>query len=802
MRLTDEQRAVLDIKDGQNLVLAPAGCGKTAVLTELLESRIAGGMDQAKMAAFTFTNKAALEMSERIKERVPDMEVFVGNFHAFAIEFLELPQTASVLDEESQRLIVEEILDEVNRHADEICACGKLNNWGKPAKYQYCCKPKPFDVLLTATKIVMTENNVDEQFHPTVKDSKPCHEAARQYLAVKKANNYYDYDDLLTILYATLRNGGHKFDFIIVDETQDLNDFQHAIIGLLASDEATIIYFADTNQAIYSFMGANVATMINLKNELEPLGRVYRFSQNFRSENYLLDLFNQFGQSYFGDLYTTSTSAKTQGNTGNLLLRCSDLKTTYPRWIQRLSQLSAESGERIAILARSNNEVNAYAVEIQKLGLSHFKCGTPDLFSRKEMKFFMAVMGAIQNDFDRLSWKNIFHHLSSGMTYRDCRDLVNEVFASGRSPLDIIEFGLTDSRMDAFVREYQHGEIVVFDTETTGLNTQEDDIIQIAGIKIKNGIEIDRFEVYINTEKDISASEKVHKISRETLDARGISPQDGLSRFLEFIDGSSILAHNLNYDFDVINGNLKRHLTDVPLLEVDLKTQFDSLNIAKFALPNKPLYKLEFLIEDLQLDGVVNSHNAMDDVVATVAVINELYRLWVAQERNVTTLDTRRNANLFEKVRHLFKMVEKDLVKKISIADFTDGFFDHFELDKTEVLKYTKYIRAFDPPEDADLTLKQRVDKHFTAHTKLKESDLMIGDEQICISTIHKSKGLEFDYVFIPEFPAYSFDNLDEARRLYYVALTRAKKRLYTNNHEFLQVIDEKVMPFWYTGSK
>jgi len=309
----------------------------------------------------------------------------------------------------------------------------------------------------------------------------------------------------------------------------------------------------------------------------------------------------------------------------------------------------------------------------------------------------MAVMGAIQNDFDRLSWKNIFHHLSSGMTYRDCRDLVNEVFASGRSPLDIIEFGLTDSRMDAFVREYQHGEIVVFDTETTGLNTQEDDIIQIAGIKIKNGIEIDRFEVYINTEKDISASEKVHKISRETLDARGISPQDGLSRFLEFIDGSSILAHNLNYDFDVINGNLKRHLTDVPLLEVDLKTQFDSLNIAKFALPNKPLYKLEFLIEDLQLDGVVNSHNAMDDVVATVAVINELYRLWVAQERNVTTLDTRRNANLFEKVRHLFKMVEKDLVKKISIADFTDGFFDHFELDKTEVLKYTKYIRAFDP---------------------------------------------------------------------------------------------------------
>ena len=798
MQLTDEQRAVLGIKDGRNLVLAPAGCGKTAVLTELLESRIATGMDQVKMAAFTFTNKAALEMSERIKERVPDLEVFVGNFHAFATQFLELPQTASVLDEGSQRLIVEEILDEVNRHADEICACGKLNNWGTPAKYQYCCKPKPFDVLLNATKTIMHEHGVDERFHPGIKDSKPCVDAVRQYLAVKQANNYYDYDDLLTVLYANLRNGGRKFDFIIVDETQDLNDFQHAIIQLLASDNATVIYFADTNQAIYSFMGANVTTMINLQNELEPLGRVYRFSQNFRSEHYLLDLFNQFGQSHFGDLYTTSTSAKTQSNTGNFVLRCPDLKTSYPRWIQRLSQLSAESGERIAILARSNNEVNTYADEIEKLGLSYFKCGSPDLFSRKEMKFFMAIMGTIQNDFDRLSWKNIFHYLSPGMTYRDCRDLINEIFASGRTPRDIVEFGLADSRMDAFVREYQNGEIVVFDTETTGLNTQEDDIIQIAGIKIKNGVEIDRFEVYINTKKNISESEKVHKISRETLDSRGISPQDGLNRFLEFTRNSSILAHNLNYDFDVINGNLKRHLPDVPLLAADIATQFDSLNIAKFTLPNKPNYKLESLINELQLKDVVNSHNAMDDVIATVAVINELYRLWVTQEKSVATIDTRRNLNLFEKVCSLFKTVEKDLPKQISIADFVDGFFDHFELDKSEVFKYTKYIRTFDPLEDAGLTLKQRIDKYYTAHSKLKESDLMTGDEQICISTIHKSKGLEFDYVFIPDFPAYSFDNQDEARRLYYVALTRAKKRLYTDNHEFLQVIDEKVMPVWY----
>ena len=798
MQLTDEQQAVLGIKDGWNLVLAPAGCGKTGVLTTLLEEKISSGIDQSKMAAFTFTNKAALEMSERIKERVPELTVFVGNFHAFATQFLELPQTASVLDEESQTLIIEEILDSVNKDAPELCPCGELNSWGKPQKYQFCCKPKVFDVLSCSTKTTMKEYGVDENFHPVSKETKPSFEATRQYIALKKANNYYDYDDLLTLLYANLRNSAHKFEFLIVDETQDLNDFQHAIIELLVSDNATVIYFADINQAIYSFMGANVATIINLKNELEPLGRVYRFSQNFRSENYLLDIFNQFGQAYFGEFYTTSFSTKTQGNTGNLVLRCPDLKTSYPRWIRRLSQLSAESGERIAILARSNNEVNAYAMKIEKLGLSYFKCATPDLFSRKEMKFFMAVIGAIQNDFDRLSWKNIFHYLSSSMAYRECRELVNEIFASGRTPIDIVEFGLENSRMDAFVKEYQNGEIVVFDTETTGLNTLEDDIIQIAGIKIKNGALIDRFEVYINTDKDISESEKVHNISRETLDSRGISPQDGLRQFLKFIDGASILAHNLNYDFDVINGNLKRHLPDFPLLEADISSQFDSLNIAKFTLPNKPNYKLEFLINELQLKDVVNSHNAMDDVVATVAVINELYRLWIAEEKSVATIDTRRNINLFEKVRSLFQMVEKDLPKKIKIDDFVNRFFDYYELDTTEVKKFTKYIQKFTPNEDEILTLKQRINKHYTSFTKLKESDLMTGDEQICISTIHKSKGLEFDYVFIPEFPSYRFVNPDEARRLYYVALTRAKKRLYTDNHEFLQAIDEKVMPFWY----
>lgn len=798
MQLTDEQRAVLGIKDGRNLVLAPAGCGKTAVLTKLLEQKINSGINQSKMAAFTFTNKAAMEMSERIKERVPNLTTFVGNFHAFAIQFLELPQMASVLDEESQKLIIEEILDSINKNFSELCPCGKFNNWGKPQKYQFCCKPKVFDVLSCSTKTKMKEYGVDENFHPVTKEVKPCLEVAHQYIALKKENNYYDYDDLLILLYANLCNGDFKFDFIIVDETQDLNDFQHAIIKLLMSDNATVIYFADTNQAIYSFMGANVATMIKLKNELEPLGRVYRFSQNFRSENYLLNIFNQFGQAYFGELYTTSSSTKTQANTGNLILRCPDLKNSYPRWIQRLSQISTESGERIAILARSNNEVNAYAAQIEKLGLSYFKCATPDLFSRIEMKFFMAVMGAIQNDFDRLSWKNIFHYLSPNMTYRECRDLVNEIFASGRTPIDIVEFGLENSRMDAFVREYQNGEIVVFDTETTGLNTCEDDIIQIAGIKIKNGTPIDRFEVYINTDKDISESEKVHKISQEILDSRGISPQDGLQQFLEFINGASILAHNLNYDFDVINGNLKRHLPDFPLLQADSSSQFDSLNIAKFTLPNKPNYKLEFLINNLQLKDVVNSHNAMDDAVATVAVINELYRLWVARKKSVATIDTRKNANLFEKVRSLFQLVEQDLPTLVRIDDFINRFFEHYELDTTEVAKFTKYIQKFTPPADEILTLKQRINKHYTNFTKLKESDLMIGDEQICISTIHKSKGLEFDYVFIPEFPSYSFDNLDEVRRLYYVALTRAKIRLYTDNHEFLRIIDEKVMPFWY----
>ena len=779
MNLTDEQQAVLNIKDGRNLVLAPAGCGKTAVLTELMVSRIQGGMSQSKMAAFTFTNKAALEMSLRIKERIADLDVFVGNFHAFAMDFLAgeklISQNASVLDEESQKLIIDEIASSMD------------------------FKPKTFDVLSYANKTTMTEYAIPEKFWPQIKETKANATAAEQYIAVKRANNYYDYDDLLTLLYAKLKNGQHQFDFLIVDETQDLNDFQHAIIELLTSEMATVIYFADTNQAIYSFMGANVATMINLKNELEPLGRVYRFSQNFRSENHLLTIFNQFGGAYFGDLYTTSTSNKsTFIDTKNMALRCPDLKKTYPQWVRRLSEISAESGEKIAILARSNNEVNAYAAEIEKLGLSYFKCATPDLFSRKEMKFFMAFMGTIQNDFDRLAWKNIFHFLAPGWTYEACRSFVNEIFETGRTPLDLILFGLDNSWMDTFVHEYNNGEIVVFDTETTGLNTSEDDIIQIAGIKIKNGVEIDRFEVYIKTDKDITESEKVHKISRVTLDERGISPQDGLQQFLEFIDDSSILAHNLNYDFDVLNGNLKRHLPEVPLLEQDVTTQFDSLNIAKFVLPNKPLYKLEFLIEDLQIEGVVNSHNAMDDVVATVAVVNELYRKWTAEWKTIANLELRRNLNLIERVRTVFQTFAPNLTKQMSVADFADQFFNHFEMNEPELGKFAKYLRKFSENEDAELNLHQRIDKHYTDYTKLKESDLMTGDEQVCISTIHKSKGLEFDYVFIPEFPAYSFDNPDEARRLYYVALTRAKQRLYTDDHEFLQVIDDKIMPVWY----
>ena len=156
--------------------------------------------------------------------------------------------------------------------------------------------------------------------------------------------------------------------------------------------------------------------------------------------------------------------------------------------------------------------------------------------------------------------------------------------------------------------------IVVFDTETTGLDTLNDDIIQIAAIEINKGIVGRDFERFFATDKDLCKTKNIHNISNETLLQKATDKRKGLNDFIYFLSNDALLAHNIKYDFSILNSNLL-HEGLKPVKETN-NSIFCSLSLTR-QLYSLSSYKLVNILKSLKIKGV-NSHDALDDTKATV----------------------------------------------------------------------------------------------------------------------------------------------------------------------------------------
>ena len=169
-----------------------------------------------------------------------------------------------------------------------------------------------------------------------------------------------------------------------------------------------------------------------------------------------------------------------------------------------------------------------------------------------------------------------------------------------------------------FYNHFNYDRIIVFDTETTGLDIENDDIIQIAGVEIKNGKIGNSIMFFLFTDR-LKKYKQVHNISQKIIDTNGVKPKYGLSEFLEFIKDDPIVAHNIKFDFNMLNSNLKR----VGLKPIFKNKLFCSLKMTRQVFPKLKSYKLQNILNTLKVEGV-NSHDALDDTKATVNLLFKL----------------------------------------------------------------------------------------------------------------------------------------------------------------------------------
>ena len=852
------QIPVVEASQGYHLVLASPGCGKTHILAERIRYARERGVKYEDMLCLTFTNRAAREMTNRIQKVVGGdfSELMVGNVHRFCSKFLfeqgRIPADSAIIDDEEAVSIIADY-----RNEDEEGVTRDFNRYKgyqtiiffqhfiyqleHQHPWKYYLHPESFTDddreavkhICASQKIEYDEQAVVNIYHHAQEymdeanapglDGKTADRIrvllwkmyyAGCYARYKEENHLFDFEDLLLYTYDIYRSDPtcKRYPWIQVDEVQDLNGMQLAIIDLLtAEDNPMVMYLGDEQQAIFSFMGAKVETLTLLK--MRCKGNIHHLQRNHRSPKYLLDVFNDYAEKQLKidrELLPLSDN-DTKATSGDLrIIHSSTIEAEHKDiTTEALSLYEQNKEERTAVIVSANSDADRISEAMTEAGLTHFKVSGRDLFDTPDVKLLLAHLSVLSNEHNSIAWTRIMKGVRAFPSHALARRFNWKLKQLALSPSDFLLYPESCYTAE-FLRAYNEEEIVVFDTETTGLNVFQDDIIEIAAIRIKGGEVVgEPLDLYIETDKPIlpmlgDKENPMYAIYHEKMSTGELrSPSDALQRFLAYVGTSPILGHNANYDYNILDNNLQRYCKDT-MQAHDIRC-FDSLKLIRLLAPSLHSYKLESLLETFHLAGV-NSHQAIDDVKATVSLVRlcaEKAREKQAQQAAfIRHPKVKPFANVLrsnygecyrEAVNRLYKLStdhEPALVSELSAAYNafrSDGLINDIpRLDY--ILRYLRIDMLTD--ETVANALAPQLSQYVMDINTLKEADFCNSKsilERIYVTTVHKAKGLEFDNVIIFDAADGRYPNAynktkqqdEEDARKFYVAMSRAKRRLF-----------------------
>ena len=852
------QIPVVEASQGYHLVLASPGCGKTHILAERIRYARERGVKYEDMLCLTFTNRAAREMTNRIQKVVGGdfSELMVGNVHRFCSKFLfeqgRIPADSAIIDDEEAVSIIADY-----RNEDEEGVTRDFNRYKgyqtiiffqhfiyqleHQHPWKYYLHPESFTDddreavkhICASQKIEYDEQAVVNIYHHAQEymdeanvpglDGKTADRIrvllwkmyyANCYARYKEENHLFDFEDLLLYTYDIYRSDPtcKRYPWIQVDEVQDLNGMQLAIIDLLtAEDNPMVMYLGDEQQAIFSFMGAKVETLTLLK--MRCKGNIHHLQRNHRSPKYLLDVFNDYAEKQLKidrELLPLSDN-DTKATSGDLrIIHSSTIEAEHKDiTTEALSLYEQNKEERTAVIVSANSDADRISEAMTEAGLTHFKVSGRDLFDTPDVKLLLAHLSVLSNEHNSIAWTRIMKGVRAFPSHALARRFNWKLKQLALSPSDFLLYPESCYTAE-FLRAYNEEEIVVFDTETTGLNVFQDDIIEIAAIRIKGGEVVgEPLDLYIETDKPIlpmlgDKENPMYAIYHEKMSTGELlSPSDALQRFLAYVGTSPILAHNANYDYNILDNNLQRYCKDT--MQAHEIRCFDSLKLIRLLAPSLHSYKLESLLETFHLAGV-NSHQAIDDVKATVSLVRLCAEK--AREKQAQQVAFIRHpkvkpfANVLrsnygecyrEAVNRLYKLStdhEPVLVSELSAAYNafrSDGLINDIpRLDY--ILRYLRIDMLTD--ETVANALAPQLSQYVMDINTLKEADFCNSKsilERIYVTTVHKAKGLEFDNVIIFDAADGRYPNAynktkqqdEEDARKFYVAMSRAKRRLF-----------------------
>lgn len=428
---------------GPLLVLAGAGTGKTRVITSRIAYLLAEGVSPMEVLAVTFTNKAALEMRQRIARVVDGTAegLTVGTFHAFCVRVLRahgdqlgLPPSFSICDSSDQLAAVKSVMRELRVHESAM-------------------HPSALLARISLAKNRLSEDETDDnELVATVK------ERYQEYLLRTRS---VDFDDLLLLTRRLLRSSSElrerfrkRFRYVLVDEFQDTNLPQYEIVREIADGHRNICVVGDDDQSIYGWRGADVQKILGFDRDF-PGAKVVRLQTNYRSTQPILDAANKVIRNNPSRHEKSLHSANGDGEPVRLT-RLSD-ETMEAQFVAeevlRLVQLGKAKLSDFAVLFRTGTQPRPFEAEFRRAGIPYVLVGGMSFFDRKEVRDVMAYLKVVANPEDETSFLRIVNTPPRGIG-KTTIDRALEVATDRGVPLrDVFERG--DDLPDAALAGYR-----------------------------------------------------------------------------------------------------------------------------------------------------------------------------------------------------------------------------------------------------------------------------------------------------------------------------------------------------------
>jgi DNA helicase-2/ATP-dependent DNA helicase PcrA len=437
--LNEAQYEAVVTLDGPLLVVAGAGSGKTRTLVFRVARLVELGIDPRAILLLTFTRKASAEMLRRAAGLLDGRceQVSGGTFHSFANTVLRrhgaalgYPGSFTILD-----------------RGDAEDAIGLLRaRLGLDKKERRFPRKQTIAELfsMAVNKSVDLAVLIEDQYAHLVEHSEDLLALAAAYAEYKRQRQLLDYDDLLVELHRLLcehddvrRLLSQRYRYLMVDEYQDTNRLQAAVVRLLAAEHGNVMAVGDDAQSIYGFRGADFRNIMDFP-KLFPGTRVITLEQNYRSTQPILDLTNtiiaqareRYGKELFSDRHDGEKP----------LLISAYNENFQSRFVcQRILDLREEGVplSDVAVLFRSSFHSFDLELELARHDVPFVKRGGFRFIETAHVKDALAHLRVLANPRDAVSWYRILL-LIEGIGPRSAEDLIGRL-VEANDPAPVLE---------------------------------------------------------------------------------------------------------------------------------------------------------------------------------------------------------------------------------------------------------------------------------------------------------------------------------------------------------------------------